>query len=376
VSFACAVPPVDPGLERAGVAVHCLGTSNVWAERSPLRAARRAIWDGTARRWLTALLRGFDPAGTLVHFHQWTKAFSPSVLMVPEHTGHAWAVTAHDYFLVCPNGAYFVFPRLEPCRVRPLSAACMLRACDSRSSAHKTVRVARQFGMRRALARRRRPLEVIHVSASAARVARPLLPADTHHHVIANPCAMELGDRVSAEFNEAVVYIGRLTPEKGCIVLAHAAAEAGVPLLMLGEGPAQAAIRAANPAVTLLPWGGREEVDACLRRARALVLPSLWYETGGLVAQEAAARGVPVIVSDRCGAGDWVRHAQTGLVVKGGDLASLAQALSTLRDDALVQRMSFNIHAEFLSGPHRVEVHAAALLECYAGILARHAGAR
>lgn len=372
VTFACAVPPGDDGaLQAAGIDVQCLGSSNIWAEHSALRAARRAVWDGAARRWLAGLLTPLERAETVVHFHQWTKAFSPSVLTAPDLTGHAWAITAHDYFLVCPNGAYFVFPKLEPCQVAPLSRNCLTRACDSRSNWHKTVRVVRQFRMNRALSRRRRPLEVIHVSESAARVARPMLPPDTHHVVIPNPCALELGARVPAELNRAVVYIGRLTPEKGCVVLARAAAQAGVPLVMLGEGPAEAAIRAANPAVTVLPWGGRAQVEACLGQARALVLPSLWYETGGLVAQEAAARGVPVVVSDRCGAGDWVRHEKTGLVVEGGSQAALASALQQLADDTTVQTMSFNIHAEYLTGPHRVEVHAQALIAHYQQVLAR-----
>lgn len=371
VTFACALPPGDTGLEAAGVKVHCLGTSNIWAEANALRAARRAVWDGAARRWLVHLLTPLDRASTVIHFHQWTKGFSPSVLTAPDRTGHAWAVTAHDYFLVCPNGAYFIFPRLQPCQAKPLSRACLVSACDSRSNVHKTVRVVRQFRMNRALGRRLRPLEVVHVSDSAARVARPMLPADTHHAVIPNPCALELGARVPAELNRAVVYIGRLTPEKGCVILAQAAAQAGVPLVMLGEGPAEQAIRAANPAVTLLPWGGRAQVEACLGQARALVLPSLWYETGGLVAQEAAARGVPVVVSDRCGAGDWVRHEKTGLVVEGGDRSALARALQRLADDILVQTMSFNIHAEYLTGPHRVEVHAKALIAYYEQVLAR-----
>lgn len=371
VTFACAVPPEDSVLEAAGINVQCLGSSNIWAERSPIRAARRAVWDGAARRWLANLLAPLDRADTVVHFHQWTKAFSPSVLTAPDLTGHAWAITVHDYFLMCPNGAYFVFPKLEPCRVAPLSRGCLTRACDSRSSAHKTVRVVRQFRMNRALRKRLRPLEVVHVSETAARVARPMLAPDTQHVVIPNPCALEPGPRVPAELNRAVVYIGRLTPEKGCVLLAHAAAQAGVPLVMLGEGPAEAAIRAANPAVTVLPWGTRAQVEECLDQARALVLPSLWYETGGLVAQEAAARGVPVIVSDRCGAGDWVQHQKTGLVVEGGSRSALAGALHTLADDIAVQTMSFNIHAEYLTGPHRTAVHAKALIAYYEQVLAR-----
>jgi uncharacterized protein (TIGR00725 family) len=69
-----------------------------------------------------------------------------------------------------------------------------------------------------------------------------------------------------------------------------------------------------------------------LMRARALVFPSLWYETLGLSAIEAMANGVPVIVSDRCAASEFVQNGYSGLHFQGGSVESLAQQLRRLRD--------------------------------------------
>ena len=62
------------------------------------------------------------------------------------------AVTLHDYFLACPNGAYYRYRDAKPCALRPLSAACVMTQCDRVGYAHKAVRVARQIATGRAIA--------------------------------------------------------------------------------------------------------------------------------------------------------------------------------------------------------------------------------
>jgi len=371
VTFACALGPVSPELDHAGITVHCLGESNIWAVQQPWRAAAQGIWNARAGRWLEALLRGCDPRDTVVHLHQWTKAFSPSVVATAARSGLPFVVTLHDYFLACPNGAYFIFPKQRPCTLRPMSASCLITDCDSRSRGHKAVRLLRQVATGTAVRGHAAPLNVIHVSQHAAHVARPLLPAATRHWVLLNPVAEVTGARVRAERNRAVVCIGRITVEKGCVVLARATAWAGVPLVVMGDGPALEQVRRACPDAQIRPWGDRAAVEQCLAEARVVALPSLWYETGGLVVQEALARGVPAIVSTISGAAEVVGD-ECGLRVPPGDVDALAAALRMLDDDALVHRLSENAYHAMRNGPQRIGVHTQGLLAIYQSLLAEH----
>lgn len=60
--------------------------------------------------------------------------------------------------------------------------------------------------------------------------------------------------------------------------------------------------------------------------AEIFVLPSL--EDGfGFVAAEAMACGLPVVVTDQCGAAEWVRDQETGWVIPAGDVEALAAIL-------------------------------------------------
>ncbi len=78
-------------------------------------------------------------------------------------------------------------------------------------------------------------------------------------------------------------------------------------------------------------------IDERIRRASILVLPSRW-DGWGLVVNEALAVGVPVIVSDRCGASDLVRSVKDGFVIPADDAAALRRALCIVlrRDRSLV----------------------------------------
>ena len=369
VTFACALGPVSSELDHAGITVHCLGESNIWAVQQPWRAAAQGIWNARAGRWLKALLRGCDPRDTVVHLHQWTKAFSPSSIAAAAGSGLPFLVTLHDYFLACPNGAYFIYPQQRTCTLRPMSTGCLTTDCDARSRGHKAVRLLRQVVTGVAARSRARPLNVIHVSRRAADVARPLLPASTRHWVLLNPIAEAPGPRVQAERNRAVVCVGRITAEKGCVVLAQAAARAGVPLIVMGDGPALEQVRLACPNVAVRPWGNRAAVEQCLADARVLALPSLWYETGGLVVREALTRGVPAIVTTISGAADVV-GTEHGVLVPPGDVEALAAALRRLGDDALVRRMSESAYLAMRTGPQRLSAHADGLLAIYQSLAA------
>jgi glycosyltransferase involved in cell wall biosynthesis len=75
------------------------------------------------------------------------------------------------------------------------------------------------------------------------------------------------------------------------------------------------------------PEGGQ---DGVLAELDAVVLPSLWWETTGLVLLEALAAGVPVVASRTGGVPEVVADGTTGLLVPPGDSRALRDALEQL----------------------------------------------
>jgi len=149
-----------------------------------------------------------------------------------------------------------------------------------------------------------------------------------------------------------VVYVGRHIPEKRVEVIpaAIAAARQRIPALraaIFGDGPARARVLAEIERRGLqqvircpgfVPW---EEVDATLRSALCLLLPSE-REGYGLVVLEAAARGTPSIVvrAPDNAATELVDHEENGLVVDSAAPPVLAAAIAAVQaaGAALAQR--------------------------------------
>lgn len=137
-----------------------------------------------------------------------------------------------------------------------------------------------------------------------------------------------------------VLFVGRLAEEKGFDVLANAALLLpGLQLSVVGEGPARARWEERlGPRAHWLGSLGRSELMARMRRSSACVVPSLGTETFGLVAMEAQACGIPVIVSDAGGLPERVRPGVDGWVFPKGDHAALAARLRGLLADPVQAR--------------------------------------
>jgi glycosyltransferase involved in cell wall biosynthesis len=131
----------------------------------------------------------------------------------------------------------------------------------------------------------------------------------------------------------------RLSPEKGIDTAIEAAAAAGVPLRIAGEGPAQAelaelASRLGAP-VELLGRLGRKELVRLLFEAAVAVLPSRYHEFSPFSALEAMAAGVPVVATRMGGLPELIGEERC---VPANDAAALAERLGSLWEDAELRR--------------------------------------
>jgi glycosyltransferase involved in cell wall biosynthesis len=252
-----------------------------------------------------------------------------------------------------------------------MSAACIRTDCDSRSYAFKLYRVVRQV-VQRTLGRMPQGIaDFITVSEFSRRVLEPRLPAVRRMYAVDNPVDAVRGPRVAAERNQTFAFVGRLSPEKGGVLLAEAARIAGVRVVFIGDGPDRAEIERVNPDAVVTGWLDRAGVRAQLCEARVAVVPSLWYETLGLVVLEAAALGVPAIVSDGTAPRDLITHGETGLGFERGNAPALATRLRACVDDGLVERMSIAAYDGYWRSPPTMGRHVQRLLATYGEVLAR-----
>ncbi len=373
VTVFSAVGPVSPALvDVPRLRVVCLGQEEIVKDPNRLRAMTRGMWNRPAAAALREVLRDKDPRRTIVHAHLWMKALSPSVFPVVTRGGFPLVVTLHDFFIACPNGGFYEYPRQVICKRKPLSVSCLKCQCDRRSYAQKLWRVWRLILQRYDAGLPERASHFVGVSGFSLDILRPYLPARVPATVVRNPvdCA-DLGPAPVAE-NDVFVFAGRLVPEKGPRLFAQAARAAGVRAVFVGDGELRAELARDFPEATITGWQTPAEVNGWLRRARALVFASTWYETLGLVVIEAAANGVPTVVADGCAASEFVADGERGRHFQHGSADALAARLAELRDDpAGAARMGRAAYDWYWRRPWNAEAHVEELLAVYDQVLPR-----
>lgn len=370
VVFVAAVreaPGMAP-VRHPGVTHVNLGLEDVWSLPLP-RAAVSGIWNREAGRRLLAALRVHAGPDTVVHLHQWTKCLSPAAFAAIFQVRLPLVVTCHDYFISCPTGLFYRFDTQHACSLVPLSVACLAAPCDPRSSAHKAIRVLRSFATRRAISQGK--LAFVHVSDRGRTTVERFLPSNARHVRIDNPVAIARG--ACADMGQGArkaFYLGRITVEKGALVAACAAREAGVPIVFVGDGPAATEVRRLNRQAEMRPWIEAAAVGDLLRReALMLVAPSRWPETGPLTVFEAMAVGVPVVGSLLSGAAEKLVDGRSGFVV-APEVAACAAAMLRLAGGDAAARIGAQAFGDYWTDPLTLERHVKALSGVYGDMLA------
>lgn len=355
----------DPRLSHGNINCIGLGQEDIW-NLPTLKAAAFGIWNTTVAKRLRMALKSLPGGPKVIHIHQWTRSYSPSIFSEVLGLGHPVVVTMHDYFLVCPNGVYFRFEHTRPCWVEPLGPRCLVAPCDPRSSFHKAVRVARTAALTRVL--KDATIGIIHVSERGRSTIAPHLSSQARQFQLANPVRIDRRPPADPASSKQIAFVGRLTREKGAHILAEAARLADVPTVFIGDGPLADEIRAINPDAHITGWRPMDEVAAMLRNVRAVAAPSLWYETGPLSVFEALSSGIAPVVSNRAGASEKVKHGQTGFVVEPSAVA-VAEALHILSDSQTAQIIGATAYDDYWSSPLTPEAHVRGLLDIYQSMI-------
>jgi glycosyltransferase involved in cell wall biosynthesis len=147
-------------------------------------------------------------------------------------------------------------------------------------------------------------------------------------------------DRSRAMPNQ-ILCISRLEAEKGIGVLLSAFANlhkkhSDASLVIVGDGSQRKTLeklaRSFHVSDAVLFAGASDDVATYLSRAGVYVQPS-YFEGWGLAVIEAAAAGVPIVMTDVGCAGEVIKDGESGLVVPPGDAKALAEALERLLKD-------------------------------------------
>ncbi len=183
----------------------------------------------------------------------------------------------------------------------------------------------------------------------------------------------------SFEYREPyIVYLGRLSPEKGVHVLLDALADVPeVTLKIVGDGPQketlQTKVQKQGLQADFLGHVTGEKKSELLRRAMVAVVPSVCYETFSLAAIESMASGTPVVASDVGSLPFVVEDGKSGLLFRSGDSQDLRQKLAWLLAHPQ-QALTMGVYARIVvEQRYSASAHYTTLMEIYNSVLGKDA---
>lgn len=306
------------------------------SDPNKMRGALNGLYNFKAARSLKKLLKNLDNKTTLIHIHTWTKALSSSIWNAAYSLHVPIYLTCHDYFTVCPNGGFFNYKKTRICKKKPLSISCLKCNCDSRNYGIKLYRFARGIVQNKLVNILKKTSKFISISSFSENILKENFPKNIIFERVYNPIdAIDFAEKIHPESNKYFLFVGRLSKEKGCELFCQAITDLKQKGIVVGDGPDASRLRSmfTNDYVSFVGWKNRNEVFEYMHRAKALIFPSMWYETDGLSVREALSIGLPCIVSDCCAAKDYITDSTKGCTFNS--LENLKQAITEYNGSSL-----------------------------------------
>jgi glycosyltransferase involved in cell wall biosynthesis len=313
-------------LANAGIAHRLLERRS--ADTPRLQAAAALLRGGAAEEEVAAAVG--ELGADVVHAHNMQPLIGPRGLAAARGAGANVVLHLHNLRLFCAIGvaARDGAPCFR-CRGRNTLPGLVL---NCRESLPEAAAYAAGLALHQRLALDSTDRFVAPSRWAAGQLARLGVPAerlDVLGHYLP---AEETHADSRAHQGRYVLAAARLAPEKGLDLAIEAAAQAGVPLWIAGEGPARAELeqRAWGVPVEFLGPVAREQMPDLLRGAAAFVLSSRFHEFSPFSVLEAMGAGVPVVATRSGGVPELI-GAERCVAMR--DATALAERLAALWSD-------------------------------------------
>ncbi|MGH7179466.1 MAG: glycosyltransferase [Tepidisphaeraceae bacterium] len=319
----------DRGNEVVEYTVH----NDALAGLGKIELARKTIWNQQTYEQLSEVVRREKPA--IAHFHNTFPLMSPSAYYAAREGGARVVQTLHNFRLMCPSATLYRDGHVcEDCVGRRFAWPAIAHACyrGSRSASAVTAVMLRQHRARGTWH------DAVDVYIALTQFARDKMIQGglPREKIVVKPNFVSPDPGEGTGGGRFVLFVGRLTEEKGIDTLLRAwesATPQGLMLRIAGDGPLRGRVEQASHRLRSIEYLGRRpsaEVYAILAHAEALLFPSVWYEGLPRTIIEAFSKGTPVVASKLGSMAELVTDGRNGLLVEPGHVAAWARALGEL----------------------------------------------
>jgi glycosyltransferase involved in cell wall biosynthesis len=335
------------------------------------QAAAECIYSRSSAKHARSRIQAFRPH--VVHVHNFFPRLSPSIHYACHDEKIPVVQTLHNFRLLCPAATLLRDGRpCEDCLGSHVAWPALQHSCYQ-SSKLATAALVNMLAIHRSLKTWDRVVTRFIALTEFARdkFIQGGLPGD---RIVVKPNFVNSDPGVGTGSGGYALFVGRLSQEKGLDVLLDAwkKAPAGARLKIVGDGPMAAAVKDAASTIPGIEWLGsrsKDEVSRLMADAAFLIVPSVWYESFGLVMIEAFAVGLPVIASRLGAMRELVSDGKNGKLFTAGSSHHLSSEIeSAFSHPELLQPMRRGARREF-ERKYTAEINYELLRRIYQSVL-------
>lgn len=297
----------------------------------------------------------------IVHIHSWVKVLSPGIFDVISKYKNRVFITAHDYFLICPNGGFYNYKKNiicdEICRKK-----CNSINCDSRNFLIKRWRLTR-FKKQSKLINKLDFQLITLSSLMKKQFDLNKIPSI----VLNNPIEMNTSSNNITELKElCFAYVGRLSFEKGVDIFCEALLKSGLKGYIFGDGPLLNELRKNYncPNIIFMGWMKFDDILNHLNKIVSLVFPSRWYEGAPLTIPEFGSYGIPSIISNACSGVDYVID-DNSLIFNCDDVNDLILKMKIAIEKYSDLNSRKTVSSSYLNNNSNIDIYTNRLIDIY-----------
>lgn len=322
----------------------CTDQNEALKDKNKIRGICNGLYNFKAKRVFKKLLKTLDKNSTIIHVHGWTKALSSSVFNIAFKMNFKVVLTLHDYFSSCPNGGYFDYKQNKICKKKAMSWQCIKCNCDSRNYFFKLYRLLRQLIQNKMV----RLTQNLQYAVGISDLSISILKSEFNNNIklekIYNPIIFCEEKKIDVSQNEYYLYVGRVTQEKGINEFCEIISRLNKRGVVVGDGKDKENLENKYSNIEFVGWKDKKEVKKYMQGARALIVPSLWYEGAPLTPLEAMSMGIPCIISNVCSAKDYI-DGENGILIDPYDVENSTKAILAFENN--IERISINSYNYF-----------------------------
>lgn len=273
----------------------------------------------------------FNP--DVIHVHNFFPIVSPAVFFVAKHYNIPIIMTLHNYRLICANALLFRENKVcELCIKKTIPFPAIKNKCY-RESRIQTIVLVLMTTFHKIIGTWKSKVNIYIALTNFAKVK--ILNSSLNLHPEQIKIKQNFVEDRGYDFqkDDYFLFVGRLSKEKGIEILLDSFSNNNQKLIIIGDGPMKKEVMETvlnNKNIMYLGFQDLDIINQYMRKAKALIFTSIWYEGMPMTILEALSAGTPVIAPNIGAASEIIKNGFNGLIYEVGNSHDLKKKIKNI----------------------------------------------